>query len=166
MRSTLRWLLAICLCAGVGTSCAGKDKFQDKMKGLWVLQSRTLPDGKVLSPPAISGRLEWFPLDVDKRTAHVSVLATHGDDDLQIHGSHYDLGDYSSFTQETYVTVGGGIDKTHDKTFSTERTTRSGSISVEGSTITFTHDNGPVYVFAGSKLTIKHRDGTVDLLAK
>lgn len=166
MRTVLRFSCLMLLGASLTLGCAGTDTFQNKMKGLWVLQSRTLPDGTEVGPPAVSGRLEWFPMNVEAKTAHVSMLLTHGDEGLQIHGSHYDLNDYSTFTQTDYLQVGGGINKTHDQTYTMEKITRSGTISVDGSKITFQHENGPTYTFQGSKLTIKHRDGTVDVLMK
>tara|TARA_A100001037_G_scaffold204856_1_gene183254 strand:- start:701 stop:1210 length:510 start_codon:yes stop_codon:yes gene_type:complete len=165
-RNLRRHALLLCLFAGLVAGCAGKDNFQNKMKGLWVLKSRTLPGGETVVPPSVSGRLEWFPMDINARTAHVSVLTTHGDEGVQIHGSHYNLNDYQTFSQESYLRVGGGIRKTHDKTYTSERTQSSGSIQVEGSRITFRHDGGPTYVFEGSNLTIEHADGTKDVLAK
>lgn len=162
----VRYTILLLLGASLGAGCAGTDKFQDKMKGLWILKSRTLADGTELGPPGLSGRLEWFPMDVNARTAHVSVMTTHGDDGLQIHGSHYNLGDYKRFTQESYLSVGGGISKTHDKSYTSEKTAGGGTIDVDGSQVTIQHDNGPVYVFKGSKLTIKHQDGTTDILMK
>ena len=166
MRSMIRNGTKIFLCIGLLGACAGKDKFQDKMRGIWVLKSRTTVDGKEITPPAISGRLEWFPMDVDARTAHVSVLTTHGGGALQVLGSQYDLEDYKNFSQESYLEVGGGISKTPDKSFSVGRKPGSGTIGVDGSKITFAHDNGPTYVFEGARLTIRHADGTQDILLK
>jgi hypothetical protein len=166
LQTILRYVFVLSIGAGLAVSCAGTDKFQDKMKGLWTLQSRTLADGTKLVPPSISGRFEWFPMDVAARTAHVSVLTTHGAEGLQIHGSHYALNDYKRFSQESYLQVGGGISKTHDKTYAPEKASISGNIEVEGSQITIRHDNGLVYVFKGSTLTISHQDGTTDILTK
>jgi len=166
MRTILCYGLVLLVVGGLSSGCAGKDKFQDKMKGMWVLESRTLPDGTRMTPPSISGRLEWFPMDVDARTAHVSVLTTYGNTDLQIHGSHYDLGDYTQFSQESYLEVGGGISKTHDKSYESARTKDTGEINVDGGKITFRHSRGLVYVFEGSVLTITHLDGTTDVLIK
>ena len=166
MRTILRYGLVLLVGAGLTSGCAGKDKWQDKMKGMWVLESRTLPDGSRMTPPSISGRFEWFPMDVDARTAHVSVLTTYGDTDLQVHGSHYDLDDYTRFSQESYLEVGGGINKTHDKSFEPVRSTDTGTIEVDGAKITFKHNKGLVYVFEGSVLTINHQDGTTDVLTK
>ena len=166
MRTILRYGLVLLVGAGLTSGCAGKDKWQEKMKGMWTLESRTLPDGTRITPPSISGSMEWFPMDVDARTAHVSVLTTYGNTDLQVHGSHYDLDDYTRFSQNSYLEVGGGINKTHDKSYESVRSTDTGTIEVDGAKITFKHDKGLVYLFKGSVLTIKHKDGTTDVLTK
>ena len=165
-RTILRLSLMILLGASFATGCAGKDTFQNKLKGLWVLESRTLPGGETVTPPAISGRLEWFPSDPEARTAHVSVLMTHGDGGLQVHGSNYDLGDYQQFTQTSYLEVGGGLATTPGESYEVVNSTRNGTLTVEGSTITLNHDSGPTYIFKGSQLTIEHPDGTTDVLTK
>ena len=166
MQATIRFSLILLITAGLLGSCADKDKFQNKMKGIWILKSRALPEGEQIVPPSISGRLEWFPMDVDAGTAHVSILTTHGGEGLQVHGSHYTLNDHARFSQVSYLEIGGGVSKTHDKTFAAGRKTISGTIQVEGARITFRHESGPVYVFEGSQLTIEHPDGTTDVLMK
>ena len=166
MRKFLGYGLVVLLSAGLLGGCAGKSKFQNKMKGLWVLKSRTLPDGVKVEPPGISGRLEWFPMDVEAETAHVSILTTHGNTDLQILGSHYDIEDQDRFTVTHYLEVGGGVSKNPDKSYQSGKSSDSGTISVDGATITFSHNKGYTFVFAGSKLTIQHQDGTVDTLEK
>jgi hypothetical protein len=166
MRTILRYGLVVLVSAGLFGGCAGKSKFQDKMKGLWVLKSRTLPDGTEIAPPAISGRMEWFPMDVDAETAHVSILTTYAGTDLQIAGAHYDIEGTDRFTCENYLEVGGGISKNPDKGYRTTKSADTGTITVEGGRITFQHGKGHAFVFEGSKLTIRHPDGTMDLLLK
>tara|TARA_Y100001934_G_C11974171_1_gene595508 strand:- start:119 stop:634 length:516 start_codon:yes stop_codon:yes gene_type:complete len=166
IKTPFRFVFLLAAVVALHTGCAGKDKFQDKMKGIWVLQSRTTPEGKTLTPPGISGRLEWFPTDAEKRTAHVSVLTTHGKDGLQIHGSHYDLQDYNTFSQKSYLVAGGGISKTADQSYSNGQSTSGGTIQVEGARITMQHQGGPTYVFEGANLKIQHPDGTEDHLVK
>lgn len=166
MQKFLGYGLVVLLSAGLLGGCAGKSKFQDKMKGLWVLQSRTLPDGVKVEPPGISGRMEWFPMDVDAETAHVSILTTHGDTGLQILGSHYDIEGQDRFTVSSYLEVGGGISKNPSKSYQSTKSSDSGTISVEGAKITFNHNAGYTFVFSGSRLTIRHQDGTVDMFEK
>ena len=55
----------LCLLLICASSCTDDIKWQNKFKGIWVLQSRVLPDGKEITPPAISGRMEWFPMDAE-----------------------------------------------------------------------------------------------------
>jgi hypothetical protein len=166
MRKFLGYGLVVLLSAGLLGGCAGKSKFQNKMKGLWVLKSRTLPDGVKVEPPGISGRLEWFPMDVDAETAHVSILTTHGNTDLRIQGLHYDIEGQNRFTVTSYLEVGGGISKNPGKAYQSTKSSDSGSISEEGSTITFKHNKGYTFAFTASNLTIQHQDGTVDILEK
>lgn len=166
MRTILHYGLVILISTGLFGGCAGKSNFQGKMKGLWVLKSRTLPDGTEIAPPAISGRMEWFPMDVDTETAHVSILTTYAGTDLQIAGAHYDIEGTDRFTSENYLEVGGGISKTPDKGYRTTKSEDTGTITVEGSRITFEHGKGHTFVFEGPKLTIHHQDGTIDVLTK
>ncbi len=166
MRTILRYGLVVLISAGLFGGCAGKSKFQGKMKGLWVLKSRTLPDGTEIAPPAISGRMEWFPTDVDTETAHVSILTTYAGTDLQIVGAHYDIVGTDRFTCENYLEVGGGISKTPDKGYRAAKSADTGTITVEGGRITFEHGKGHAFVFEGSKLTIRHQDGTMDMFVK
>jgi hypothetical protein len=110
--------------------------------------------------------LEWFPMDVDAETAHVSILTTYGETGLQIWGAHYDIEGVDSFTSESYLEVGGGLGKTPDKGYQTVKTTDSGTITVDDAGITFKHGKGLVFVFKGSQLTFRHQDGTTDVLVK
>ena len=105
-------------------------------------------------------------MDVDAETAHVSILTTHGNTDLQILGLHYDIEGQDKFTVTSYLEVGGGISKSPGKTYQSAKSSDSGTISVEGSTITFKHIKGYTFAFTGSSLTIQHQDGTVDILEK
>ena len=166
MRTILHCGFLLLIGSGLISSCAEKNTLQDKLKGMWVLESRTLPDGTQLTPPTISGRLDWFAMNADAGTAHVSVLTTYGDTDLQVYGSHYTIVDNAEFSQEIYLEVGGGVSKNHDKSYKSARETDAGTIDVEGTKITIKHNKGLVYVFDGAVLTIKHQDGTTDVLIK
>jgi predicted phosphodiesterase len=105
-------------------------------------------------------------MDVDAETAHVSILTTHGDSDLQISGAHYDIEGTDRFISKSYLEVGGGLSKTPDKGFLAKKTTDNGTITVDATKITFQHGKGHSFVFEGSRLTIRHQDGTMDVLLK
>ncbi len=60
-------LLTVCL----GSGCSDPlSDIQAKCEGIWVLQSRELPDGTLLTPPQIHGVFSWVALD--PRKAHVT----------------------------------------------------------------------------------------------
>ncbi len=60
------------LMIAVGFGCTDRlAQMQRACQGTWVLKSRQLPDGTLLSFPQIQGVMSWVP--IDSRKAHVTV---------------------------------------------------------------------------------------------
>ena len=153
------FLLLIC-----SSSCTDDIKWQNKFKGIWVLQSRVLPDGKEITPPAISGRMEWFPMDAEH--AHLSFLTTYGPESVQVQGDHITLKGTTAYDRTTYMKIGGGLSPHSTEGVSTETLTTSGTIAGDRTRFTWTDDAGLTLTFDGDLLTIRHPDGTLDTLTQ
>lgn len=161
-----KWLLpaVLALLVVASSACTDDIKWQNKFKGIWILQSRVLPDGKELKPPQISGRMEWFPMDPTH--AHISFLTTHDPKSVQIQGDHITLNSITAFDRTTYMKIGGGLSQHYVEGVSTEPKTTSGTITNEGSRFTYSEGNGLTLVFEGDLLQIRHPDGTIDTLTQ
>jgi hypothetical protein len=144
--------------------CAEDSKVQDKLKGLWVLESRTLSDGTVLTPPAFTACAEWTASD--PLLGHLSYLATYGGADTQFLGADYQFTSETAFTRTVYNAVGGGMKAGFSPGFQAPGPKDQGSAEASGARMTLRHADGFLFTFEGSKLTVTHPDGTVDLLKK
>jgi len=159
------FVLAVLAAAAIAHAGCGEDsKLQDKLKGLWVLQTRTTSGGKELIPPEVSVRVEWFAMDPTH--GHMSFMATRGLDDTQVLGAHYSILNEATFERTVYLAIGGGINPTFVPGMATENTTDRGDVVVAGTRGELRHDSGLSMVFDGSTLTLTHTDGTVDILTK
>ena len=158
MKSLIRsiFLAPVFLVLVIG--CGEQVKYQSTFRGSWILNSRKLPDGKVITPPSVTGLLQWFP--ISENQAHVIVAFTRNEESIQVLESIYQLED-QSFEQEEFVQIGGEYALEHQPKIAIERKTRQGRISQENGQITLTAD-GSKHVFNGAALTITHENGTVD----
>ena len=139
--------------------CGGDIAHQSEFRGKWVLETRTLPDGKLLQPPQVSGVLEWFPLSEEK--SHVTVAFSVGE-------GHVQLADYvntlkrSTIFRENSVDLQGGYRPSSGPTERIPRTTTEGKVSVQDSVTTLAYDDGVSCRYEGATLIYTHSDGTVD----
>ncbi|MBT4502361.1 MAG: hypothetical protein HOC74_31800 [Gemmatimonadetes bacterium] len=159
--------LLICLALALVSGCADDTKYQFGLRGKWKLEQRVLPDGAVLTPPAISGLYEWYPMT--KTRAHVTASVSLGQDQILVSTYTYDLNE-SGLTRNEMVRISGGYGTTPDQTYQTPGESTDGTVSGSGNQRVLTHANGMVQTYpdvtnAGvedATFTVKFADGTVD----
>jgi hypothetical protein len=138
---------------------------QDLVKGTWTLQSRRLPDGKVLTPPHIFGFLQWSP--VDSRTAHVTLdvlLRPEGGESLFDHSASTCEISTSAITRKRHMLVRRGYKSSSQEPivyYNKERSFK-GKVSVEGNLFTISHEEGETQAFRGDTMTTTIQGGFVD----
>ena len=152
--------------------CADDTKYQYGVRGKWKLESRALPDGQVLKPPAVTGIYEWYP--TSKTSAHVTASFASGPDKIQLSGFTYTLEnpllEPQGFTREEYLNIGGGYRLAYQPVHAAESKSSDGSISGDGANVTFKHTDGQHQeyenvgnaVVEDATFTVKFKDGTVD----
>ena len=161
-------LLLLALAIG----CADDTKYQYGVRGKWKLESRTLPDGKVLSPPAVTGLYEWYPTSIT--SAHVTASFAAGPDRIQLSGLTYKFEnpalESQGFSREEYLNIGGGYTLAYQPVYTTPNTSSTGKISRSGNSVTFenadgsrqVHSDVSIAVLEDATFTVTYSDGTVD----
>ena len=149
---------------------------QQACAGTWELESRTLPDGSVISAPQIQGTIHWEP--IDSRKAHVSLTLVQNDEGKQIldHSlSTYEIST-SAITRKRHVLIQRGYRDREGSAIShyIRAKTEKGKASVEGADVTYFHaakgetgvekggDEGFKQVYAGNMMTSTYTDGFTD----
>ena len=163
-------LLILLIALAVG--CADDTKYQYGFRGKWRLESRTLPDGKVLEPPSVTGHYEWYP--TSKTSAHVTASFASGRDKIQLSGFTYKFEDplfeSQDFSREDYLNIGGGYTLAYQPVYTTPNTSTTGKISRSGNEVAFESADGSIQVHADVSITViedatftvTYSDGTVD----
>ena len=168
------WVLAL-LAGAFGCSDRLAD-MQNACAGTWQLESRTLPDGSTLAPPAVQGTIHWEP--IDSRKAHVSVTVVQNSGGHQVidHSlSTYEIST-SAITRKRHALVQRGYREREGSPLShyIRAKTEKGKASVAGDEITFFHaakgetgveksgDEGFKQVYAGGVMTSTYTDGFTD----
>jgi hypothetical protein len=158
-------LVTVC---GLALSLGCSDRLasmQDLVKGTWALQSRRLPDGKVLSPPHIFGLMQWSP--IDSRTAHVTLdvlLRPEGGEGVFDHSASTCEISTSAITRKRHMLIRRGYKSSSQDPivyYNKERSFK-GKVSVEGDQFTISHEEGQTQVFKGDAMTTTISGGFVD----
>ncbi len=131
--------------------CSDDTKYQFGIRGKWRLESRKLPDGKELRPPAVTGLYEWFP--IGQHRAHVTASFSASEHQIQLTESIYTLNE-QTFTREERLRIGGGYGLTHQPTYTTPDTTFQGRIAVDGNRTTFIHADGRQQIYENITLAV------------
>jgi hypothetical protein len=157
----------LCTVLALTASCADDTKFLFGLRGKWQLESRKLPDGKVLAPPVVSGMYEWYPMS--KTKAHVTASVSRGEDEIQLATYTYEIVQ-SGFTRIEHTRVGGGYTPAPQPTFETPGEATQGTIQVQGNAWTLTQADGTLQTYPDittegvedATFTVTFTDGTVD----
>jgi len=149
--------LVVLLALVVG--CSGDVKHQSEFRGKWSLETRKLPDGKVLQPPQVSGVLEWFPLS--EKTSHVTVAFSVGEGQVQL-ADYVNTLNRSTISRKNFVDLGGGYRPSSGSTEMLPRSTTEGTVSVQDSVTTLAYSDGVKCRYEGATLVYTHSDATVD----
>jgi hypothetical protein len=160
-------LLLFCLVPALVLGCTDDTKYQFGLRGKWKLEQRAQPDGTVLTPPAVSGIYEWYPMS--KTRAHVTASVSPGQDQIMVSTYTYDL-TADGFTRRELVRISGGYGTTYQPTYQTPGETTEGRLAGDGNQRTFTQADGTVQTYpdisvAGvedATFTVRFPDGTVD----
>lgn len=153
-------------------SCADEKQYQFGLRGKWQLESRRLPDGNVLEPPAVGGHYEWYP--TGKTMAHVTVSISLGPDQIQVSGYTYSFQSEAiepqAFTRLEYLGVGGGYGTSRQTSDQSTDTPATGEMVVNGNRVTLEYANGTVQVYEDVSaaatenvvFNVSFEDGTTD----
>ncbi len=118
-------------------------QMQAVCQGTWVLQSRELPDGRILRPPQIQGSMAWVP--IDSRKAHVVVSVAVEPRDGQRRMVDYAASVYeistSAITRKRHMLIRQGYRASSLLPFSSylRAKTAKGKITAEGAEIRMSH---------------------------
>ena len=128
--------------------CSDPVKVQDKLKGLWILESRTPSGGVAMVPPEISGRIEWFEMDAGN--GHMSYMITSGLEHTQFLGAHYHFQGTTAFDRDVYARIGGGTHVGYVPGTQVPGPPDAGTIEVDGARQTLRHADGTTFEFQGA----------------
>jgi len=139
---------------------------QRRLEGVWVLESRELPDGTSLRGPDVSGVMSWVP--VDSRRAHVTLnLLVEGEVDqgrtFNYSASTYEIST-SAITRKRHILIRQGYRSSAAApiTVYKKAKTAKGKISVEGEVVRVSHEDGFSQVFDGDSMTSTYPDRFTD----
>jgi|GEM_PF-1046526 hypothetical protein len=160
------------LLLGLMLGCADDTKYQYGVRGKWKLESRALPDGQVLKPPAVTGIYEWYP--TSKTSAHVTASFASGPDKIQLSGFTCTLEnpllEAQGFTKNEYLNIGGGYRLAYQPVHTAQNKSSDGRVTGDGIRVIFEHADGTHLEYGNvgnavveeATFTVKFKDGTVD----
>ena len=160
-------------CAGIGLLIAGMSgcsdrlaEIQQKLQGSWVLESRRLADGQMLTSPRVSGVLSWVPIDSRKAHVTVNVLVNEGDGvprTFDYAASTYEIST-SAITRNRHVLIRQGYRSSAAApiTVYPKARTAKGKISVEDGVVKISHEEGFSQVFESDTMTSTFTDTFTD----
>lgn len=145
------------LLAGLTSGCSDRlAQMQEQLAGVWVLESRELPDGSVLRPPAVSGVFSWMP--ADSRKAHVTfnVQVDRGEGGVRTFdyaASKYEIST-SAITRSRYLLIRQGYRSSSASpiTIYDKGKSAKGKITLDDGVIRITHERGYAEEFRGDMM--------------
>ncbi len=156
MFKTLTPTLLFGLAVSLITGCADETQHQFAFRGKWRLESRQMPEGEILQPPAVSGHYEWYPTGTT--TAHVTASISLGEDQSQISGSTYSFQsetvESQSFTLNEYMDIGGGYSTSPQETHNAPDKTTPGDMVVNGNHVSLKNADGATQVYEDISIAV------------